>query len=175
MKKPLVLWGGVDICPSMYNKPRLKYTQHPNDERDRKEKYLVENTIKENRPIIGICRGAQLLCALNGGELYQHSEPTTQCHSIMTRKGLFENVTAGHHQIMMPKGNHTVYGWNPKFTRVWLYNDVSFMEQGLPEVVWWPETKCLAIQPHPEWAEEGNAFVEWLNTLIQSKHIDYKF
>ena len=82
MDKPLVLWGGVDINPERYGQRALSYTQQPNNYRDQEEFAAVYKAVKDGTPIIGICRGAQLLCIANGGTLYQHSAPHKHNHSI---------------------------------------------------------------------------------------------
>lgn len=183
MDKPLVLWGGVDINPERYGQRALGYTQQPNNQRDQQEFASVYRAVKDGTPIIGICRGAQLLCVANGGTLYQHSLPHKHNHSIMVSDKrwlgegdvLIENVQAGHHQIMQPTGNYIVYGWNPLFTYVWDKEGERRKEINAPEVVWFPDIKGLAIQPHPEWMDTRHPFNVWLNTLTKELGIDYEF
>jgi gamma-glutamyl-gamma-aminobutyrate hydrolase PuuD len=176
VQKPLVLWGGVDICPSIYNEVPGKWTQKPDKDRDYREITAVNEYINEGLPVVGVCRGAQLLCAINGGTLYQHTEPLRQNHSIETKDGnLFAPVTAGHHQVMSPKGDFILYGWNPSLIKVFRENGDYFHVQNSAEVVYWPKTKCLAIQPHPEWAKENDPFVYWINKLMKELEIDYAF
>lgn len=176
MNKPLVLWGGTDVNSELYNKPRSKYAQKPDVIRDTKETYFYDLAVGKGQPVIGVCRGAQLLCVLNGGELYQHSIPKTQRHSILTLDGiLFDKVDAGHHQVMKPSGKHIVYGWNPDHVKVWHDDDNSEDIKNTAEVVWFPETKSLAVQPHPEWSSPNDPFVLWLNDLIKRLDIDYQF
>ena len=65
----LILAGGVDIHPEQYGgevKPNYCYEQ----ERDFLEKRHIHHTTKCNKPILGICRGAQLLNVSLGGNLY---------------------------------------------------------------------------------------------------------
>ena len=127
MEKPaLILWGGTDISPRYYQQLPGKHTQHANHKRDAREFAQATKAIYEGQAIVGICRGAQLLCVLNGGSLYQHSEPTKQDHPIvcLTAKPpyiekTYYNVSASHHQIMRPEGNYQVLGWNPEETLVY--------------------------------------------------------
>jgi anthranilate/para-aminobenzoate synthase component II len=184
-KVPLVLWGGTDIGSEFfYNKPKSKYAQNPDVVRDIKERGLVNLAITKGQPIIGVCRGAQLLCAMNGGTLYQHSEPHKQNHSLdcLIQDGpgqeaviTFKHVAAGHHQVMNPKGNFEILGWNPNSEKMWLDDETIVYVTNSAEVVWYPETKCLAIQPHPEWSTPDDPFVIWLNNLIKDLGIDYEF
>lgn len=112
---------------------------------------------------------------MNGGSLYQHSKPTNQSHDIETTGGMFHNVAAGHHQIMRPSGNYEILGWNPEPTLVWINDELAVMVSNTAEVVWWPDTKCLAIQPHPEWEDTTTPFNHWINNVMKRLEIDYEF
>lgn len=168
-KKYLLLMGGVDINPAIYKQKPHNRTQHPNLTRDAKEIEMFLNAREENIPIIGVCRGAQLLCALNGGTLYQHTDDHSISHSITTIDGTtFGNVAAGHHQMMNPKGKYVVYGFDGREKYTIAYDEVGDPHKihHAPEIIWWPDTKCLAIQPHPEWMPSSYPFNMWLNNLI---------
>lgn len=163
--KPLVLWGGVDISPHWYNESPHPRTQTPNLERDETEFSEVQKAVDEGRSVIGVCRGAQLLCVFNKGRLLQHVPyHQNNSHPILTNeKVILYNVAADHHQVMVPSGEYIVYavGYEP--------------QDYVPEVVWWPETKCLAVQPHPEWMNSDHPFNVWLNDLLKHLGIDYQF
>lgn len=152
--KPLILWGGTDIDPQIYFEEPLPTTDKPDVDRDSRETVAVVEAIDSGRPIIGICRGAQLLCALNGGKLDQHNPShRNNSHPIFTSDGeLLLNVAADHHQTMKPAGNFIIYGVSPS--------------DNVPEVVYWPATRCLAVQPHPEWMHREHSFNKWLDNLI---------
>lgn len=177
MKQPLVIWGGVDVNAAMYGEPRSKYSQHPDITRDAHESHLVSEALKRKQPVVGVCRGAQLLCVLNGGKLHQHTKPTTgQNHPIQTKDGqTLTDVSAGHHQIMIPSGNFVLYGWNPDDVLIYNEDGTSFPAKNTAEVVWFPDTHQLAIQPHPEWSNPNHPFVKWINNLMEQLGIDYAF
>lgn len=173
---PLVLWGGTDVDPSLYGKTPLSFTQKPDHNRDVIEMALYTKAINEKRPIIGVCRGAQLICIMNKGTLYQHSIPTQQNHSINTLyDGMFYNVPSDHHQIMKPKGNFLYYACNPEPTKIWDSETEVREIKNTPEVVYWPETNSLAIQPHPEWCDKNDKFLHWINKLLTNLNFNYKF
>lgn len=189
MKKPIVLWGGTDVDSFLYGEKRSKYSQQPDHSRDDVEWVILEQAIIHNTPVVGVCRGAQLVCVFNGGKLYQHSEPKIHNHSIMVESvgsgnfdslrdveiKIFNSVAAGHHQIMRPAGNFTILGWNPEPVKVWRTDDDMVLERDTAEVVWYPNTKMLAIQPHPEWAVKNDPFVKWINNTMKELEIDYEF
>lgn len=67
----LVLTGGNDIDPGLYGEAVLNDTVHPAPERDVGEPRLLAMAIARNIPILGICRGMQILNVYFGGTLYQ--------------------------------------------------------------------------------------------------------
>jgi putative glutamine amidotransferase len=176
MKKPIIIWGGADVDSKYYGQVRSKYAQQPNPEQDTRDFLKVKKAIENNVPVIGICRGAQLLCVHHGGSLYQHSRPRINTHPIATIDGkMFTDVAAGHHQIMRPDGHFQLVGWNPEYTLVWETDEGSTPVKDCAEIVYYPNTHCLAVQPHPEWDKKDAPFVKWLNEYLIKLEIDYSF
>ena len=68
----LVLTGGSDVGPEVYGAEPHPETVgvHPN--RDRSELELLAGAIDRDLPVLGICRGMQLLNIVRGGTLQQH-------------------------------------------------------------------------------------------------------
>lgn len=67
----LILSGGHDVNPLNYsNQPREKLGQ-TFDKRDKFDFKLIEYALKNNIPILGICRGLQILNVYFGGSLHQ--------------------------------------------------------------------------------------------------------
>jgi len=69
----VLLPGGEDLLPSVYNqeKHHKTYCHNSAQERVSFEKKLLER-LSRKMPILGICYGAQLLNVLHGGNLCQH-------------------------------------------------------------------------------------------------------
>lgn len=186
LKKPVILWGGVDICPDLYNKPHHKFCQKPDKERDNVEMKAIQVAVKHEIPVVGVCRGAQLLTVFNGGELYQHCIPEEgQGHGIDTYDGKsFFNLSASHHQVMVPSeemitsGECVPLAWNPGRTLVYYhdypYDNRSGHQYGCYEALWFPKVRHLAIQPHPEWMTQ-HPFVTWINKFMKERDIDLVF
>ena len=63
--------GGVDVEPKHYGEEKLSVCGDIQTERDRTELLLARLAIKSGKPILGICRGCQLLNVALGGSLYQ--------------------------------------------------------------------------------------------------------
>ncbi len=67
----LVLAGGADIDPSAYGAERHVETTHTTPRRDRFEIALARRAIERELPLLGICRGLQVLNVALGGTLLQ--------------------------------------------------------------------------------------------------------
>jgi len=67
----VLLPGGNDVNPMLYGEERKNLTQPPHNERDVVEMYLIEKAMERKLPILGICRGLQVLNVKLGGTLYQ--------------------------------------------------------------------------------------------------------
>ena len=75
----LLLTGGTDVEPERYGQapsPEL-YTREP--ERDAFELSLLDGALDTEKPVLGICRGIQVLNVHGGGTLHQHVPPHA-CH-----------------------------------------------------------------------------------------------
>lgn len=79
----LLLQGGADVSPSSYGQEPLRPEWSGDIVRDRYEIELIEGFLKAGKPVLGICRGAQLLNVAFGGSLLQDvptQRPEAACH-----------------------------------------------------------------------------------------------
>ena len=67
----LVLQGGSDISPQSYGEQPLRPEWAGDPERDRYELELLARFMDARKPVLGICRGQQLINVALGGTLYQ--------------------------------------------------------------------------------------------------------
>jgi gamma-glutamyl-gamma-aminobutyrate hydrolase PuuD len=67
----LVLQGGADVSPSSYGESPLREAWAGDRLRDEYEMELLQEFIEAGKPVLGICRGAQLINVAFGGTLYQ--------------------------------------------------------------------------------------------------------
>ena len=63
--------GGHDVNPRLYNEKKNADCQNICIKRDEMEKILFNKVIEKDKPILGICRGLQIINVLLGGNLYQ--------------------------------------------------------------------------------------------------------
>ncbi len=67
----LILTGGGDIDPTLFGEEPHQRLGSIVPERDAFEIQLVQKMLEKNKPILGICRGAQILSIAAGGDMYQ--------------------------------------------------------------------------------------------------------
>jgi gamma-glutamyl-gamma-aminobutyrate hydrolase PuuD len=68
----LLLIGGADLEPGFYGALPHPATDGTPPARDRHERQLFEAAMTRDLPVLGVCRGAQLMAAALGGTLHQH-------------------------------------------------------------------------------------------------------
>jgi putative glutamine amidotransferase len=68
----LVITGGKDVDPAAYGQPAHPDTDEPGRDRDAWEFALLDRALDRELPVLGICRGAQVLNVALGGTLHQH-------------------------------------------------------------------------------------------------------
>ena len=171
----LLFSGGEDIDPRLYGEKRLQGT-YPNIERDKYEVEAYYAGIDRNVPMIGICRGAQLLHALNGNKLWQdvsgHATRKGQHQTLDLATGLWHVTTSCHHQMMRvddindPQNNFRIVALAAEATYKQNAEGIVFADPKRKmgsnistlrtyrndiEVLWYPETDTLCYQGHPEY------------------------
>ena len=67
----ILLTGGNDVDPAIYGEEILNDTVSPAPERDKSELYVCKLAAEQDLPILGICRGIQVMNVAFGGTLYQ--------------------------------------------------------------------------------------------------------
>lgn len=170
----LVLWGGEDISPSMYGqKVGRAYASIHMSPRDRAEWELAKEAVRLGIPIIGICRGAQLLCALDGGTLWQHvNNHTGLQHPIIVKDTIIGYTNSAHHQMMRPKeGNEILAVTHGALSKYKFAEDNVPIEseEDEPEIVYFPRLKAIGVQGHPEWLKPTDFLPRITKELVKEK------
>ncbi len=153
----IMFTGGSDVEPALYGEePHPTSSVKP--ERDRAELMLMRAALAADLPLLGICRGAQLLAVAYGGRLHQHLpdvlghdnhrpsggakfgwhqvrlKPGSRAHQLL---GDEVPVNSFHHQGVKDPGGLTPTGWCP--------------DDGLIEAVEDPAKPfVIGVQWHPE-------------------------
>ena len=156
----LITGGNFDISPSMYGQEISSNTVSTKDKRTLFEIAITKRILADDKPILGICGGEQLLNVILGGSLIQHipdsiknpiehEQPTprnevyhsvdikdgTLLHSILKRDSIM--VNSAHHQAVWNVGQGVVVN--------------AIAPDGVIEGIEYPAHPfCLGVQWHPE-------------------------
>lgn len=76
----LLLTGGGDVNPELYGQTRRQEVYGVNDDRDVVDTWTLDIAVERGIPVMGICRGHQIINVAMGGTLHQHipALPTTR-------------------------------------------------------------------------------------------------
>ncbi|HEY5154279.1 MAG TPA: gamma-glutamyl-gamma-aminobutyrate hydrolase family protein [Acidimicrobiales bacterium] len=99
----LVLEGGSDVCPRSYGERPLRPEWEGDEARDRYEIELIHAFHDAGKPVLGICRGAQILNVAFGGTLYQ--DITTQVEGSFEHRN-WEIYDTNLHEVHLAAGSH---------------------------------------------------------------------
>jgi gamma-glutamyl-gamma-aminobutyrate hydrolase PuuD len=172
----IIFTGGEDVFPGMYDEDTGRYTSY-NDERDHEEEAKFKKAKKLKRLMVGICRGAQFLTAMNGGKLVQHvsGHGLAGTHKILIpSENRHIDITSTHHQMMwpfnLPEEDYSIIAHTEGLSSTYLNGwdeerrlPDNFVE---PEIVYYPKTNSLCIQGHPESMDKNSNAVKFINLLI---------
>jgi putative glutamine amidotransferase len=88
----LVVTGGLDLDPALYGQEPHAETDAPRPDRDAWEDALLTAALERDVPVLGVCRGAQLLNVSLGGTLHQHLPDVVGDGRYQAGGGVFSHV-----------------------------------------------------------------------------------
>lgn len=149
--------GGADVSPYLYGEENISSYCDPIRDEFEVEVYRDFFEVKK----VGICRGGQLLNVLNGGKMIQHINGHSGGFYPVTVFGNFDTpykLHEDHHQGMIPADEDSDY--------VTVALDARDDNH---EILWYPKTKSLCFQAHPEWGhdETKELFFELLEEYLE--------
>ncbi len=173
----VIFGGGTDISPSLYKQVPIKETSAPDVERDKKE-LAVYKSLKPSVWKIGICRGSQLLCALAGGSLWQHTDNHAgRAHTLTyydpDTKDWQETITNSvHHQVCRPPDEAIILGMANESTVLKDAKEYIHVNN-YSEVEVWAHLglKIFGFQGHPEYGQKETVqvFTKLLKAVLEGK------
>lgn len=99
----LLFTGGEDISPLLFNEEPMRDTRDISYERDRMEMALFKAAYKKGIPVLGICRGLQLINVSLGGTLYQ--DIPSQVENSHGHLSTYD-IKGGYHSVSIFKDTH---------------------------------------------------------------------
>jgi len=174
----LFLAGGEDIDPSTYYAERKPHLGATDSERDRTELLLTEWALETGMPILGVCRGIQVLNVACGGTLFQDLQSE---HPDFTKHDYFPPNYERHrisHGVEIEAGSWLAHSLGTSFEVNSMHHQgierlgdglrvVAVTEDGLVEGIEAPGLPfVVAVQWHPE---------ELARTDSHSSHLFYDF
>jgi putative glutamine amidotransferase len=165
----LILAGGADIEPSAYGAEAHPETKGTVPERDDFEIVLARRAMERDLPLLGICRGMQLMNVARGGTLEQHLPDSHGHHDHRRALGSFDDAD---HDVRLADGSlaHRAAGETVHATKSHHHQGIGQVGDGfqvtgwavmdeLPEALEDPSLHfALGVQWHPE-ADETSRFV----------------
>jgi putative glutamine amidotransferase len=167
----VVLTGGTDIHPSLYNSERLDYPHAPKDgwdnARDYFEQAIFKQVLIKKMPVLAICRGLQLVNASLGGTLLADLEESGKNnhrrmpdadgeHMVQLTEGSQLAEIAQAHQAMINSAHHQAVDRVADELKI-----TGFSPDEVVEALEWTEpanrSPLLAVQWHPERVEQADA------------------
>ena len=150
----LILCGGNDLNPAYYGED-INGSVDIDHRRDETEWALLKEFVKTGKPIMGICRGFQLLNVFFGGTLYQHIENAQihrgdlvhyPVHTVTAQKGSVLSelygeeffVNSCHHQGIKKLGDDLqAMAYSQDLVEAFYHKDMPVFG-----VQWHPEKMC---------------------------------
>lgn len=163
----LLLPGGGDMDPKFYRQARIPACGEPNLLRDAAEPLLLRAFLAADKPVLGICRGIQVMNAVLGGDLYQDIKPFehlphnghwAKVHTVTVRRGTLLSRILGQDTVLVNSQHHqAVDRVAPGFTLA------ALSEDGIVEAIEKPDAGfCLGVQWHPEWLSDADPAMQSL-------------
>lgn len=163
----LLLPGGGDMDPKFYGQARIPACGEPNLLRDAAEPLLLRAFLAADKPVLGICRGIQVMNAVLGGDLYQDIKPFehlphnghwAKVHTVTVRRGTLLSRILGQDTVLVNSQHHqAVDRVAPGFTLA------ALSEDGIVEAIEKPDARfCLGVQWHPEWLSDADPAMQGL-------------
>ena len=173
----VLLAGGADIDPALYNEPLADERWRGQPPRDRLEVALIQEAMRQQKPVLGICRGHQMLNVALGGTLYQDLPSMRPGEILHREQEAYDKL--GHAVVVAP--NHRLarlIGAGEQWVNSVHHQGIKQVAPGLTATAFAPDglieavegEGCLGVQWHPEWMQDREAARNIFQDFIESAH-----
>lgn len=155
----IVFGGGGDLDPGLFGAEAHAAHYGIDRERDAFELVLMRDSLERRLPVLGICRGLQVLNVLRGGTLHAHL-PEAVGEDVCHRESQERHT---HHPVRLAPDSRlaSIYGADELTIASWHHQAVHDVGRDLRPVAWAPDgtiealedparPELLAVQWHPE-------------------------
>ena len=171
----LILSGGRDVHPSTYGRKDSLNICVTHKKRDEVELFLMNSAMRDSLPILGICRGHQILNAILGGDLYQDIPTQYESDSIIVHRDPEEQEYVFHSiQLDTSSALYKLYGAQEFEVNSFHHQAVKVQGRGMKIVAHAPD----GLNEASEWAkgieDRWIIGVQWhpeKQYQIRSKHL----
>ena len=165
----IILTGGPDVRPELFGEQIIPACGEISDERDAFEIKLYKMAIEADKPILGICRGAQVMNIAAGGNIYQdiYSQTGTMlAHHTLDGVKSFHNVSITNkdalEKMKFSDVEFVVNSYHHQSVKDLAegYEAVAYSPDGLIEAIYMPSRRfVVGVQWHPEkrFSEDDNS------------------
>jgi putative glutamine amidotransferase len=139
----LLLSGGADLDPALYRAERHPASDPARTDRDAGELLLLRAALAMDLPMLGVCRGLQLLAVAHGGTLHQHVPELVGHTGHCPREGVF-----GRHTVRLTPGSRAGAVYGP-WTEVNSHHHQAVADPGALEVTGRAEDGVIEAAENP--------------------------
>jgi carbamoylphosphate synthase small subunit len=167
--------GGEDVGTSIYGHQPIPGQEKEASDRDYLEIAYFKEAVRQGKPILGICRGSQLVTCLSGGALIQHVVGHGDGHNLICYDDDVHYITSTHHQMIylenMDKQDYQLLAWTRGLSHIYARDTKQAKKEPSlePEVVYYPKCKAFAVQGHPEYLGPKHDVSLWLHSEMQKR------
>ncbi len=168
----VLFMGGDDINPEQYGAERHASTKPGDGGRDALEIALAKRAVEDRKPVLGICRGCQVLAVSAGGTLHQHVPDITTAeqhdvvqdlpydrkmrsrfHAVNVHRDTHAYKVVGKQRIEANSGHHQAVNDPGEYFTV-----AAETEEEITEIIEHTDSTyfCFGIQSHPEFFTHGD-------------------
>jgi putative glutamine amidotransferase len=186
----IFLAGGVDIDPANYREDKLDVCGRTDPDRDRVELLFAQWAIQDGKPLLGVCRGLQVINVACGGTLVQDIETAGDeylKHDYFPTQGHERDYLAHDAEVTPGSRLARIYGANTIKVNSMHHQGIRTLGDGLEATIHAPDGLIeglegnssdgflIGVQWHPEMLVDSDAGTHRLFTAFKDSAKQFSF